>query len=410
MSENETDYEFVESAALELVELIGEKALGLRSVGIEITDEPVVENAITEKDKKPVGKKPLIILAVILGIIVILSTVLGVIYKTQGEDGELANLMNSIFDKQEEQITNPDNNTEKPNIDVPVVENKVKLKFSDFIVNEFLLNSYSTLVSKDTPPEFITVNGQKIDAKEAIARIITSEIDTNDYSIEAVKAQAVAIYSSLKYRNNGFVIDGVEISDVYPDEVKLAVDSVFGEYIAYKNNVALAPYHRVSANQTLDVSHIFPYLKRIKVADYPDMSAKDYKTVKEYSGGDVKGLLLQYDSSINLSHNPGQWIEVKEHDSVISNDIGYATTVSVGGVDYDGLTFRAKVVGETLLPSHCFQVEYNSTRDVFIVTTYGQGYGIGMSLAGAKFMADNGDDYRKILSTYYVDTIIDKEE
>ena len=410
MSENETDYEFVESAALELVELIGEKALGLRSVGIEITDEPVVENAITEKDKKPVGKKPLIILAVILGIIVILSTVLGVIYKTQGEDGELANLMNSIFDKQEEQITNPDNNTEKPNIDVPVVENKVKLKFSDFIVNEFLLNSYSTLVSKDTPPEFITVNGQKIDAKEAIARIITSEIDTNDYSIEAVKAQAVAIYSSLKYRNNGFVIDGVEISDVYPDEVKLAVDSVFGEYIAYKNNVALAPYHRVSANQTLDVSHIFPYLKRIKVADYPDMSAKDYKTVKEYSGGDVKGLLLQYDSSINLSHNPGQWIEVKEHDSVISNDIGYATTVSVGGVDYDGLTFRAKVVGETLLPSHCFQVEYNSTRDVFIVTTYGQGYGIGMSLAGAKFMADNGKDYKEILSTYYVDTTIDKEE
>ena len=119
---------------------------------------------------------------------------------------------------------------------------------------------------------------------------------------------------------------------------------------------------------------------------------------------------MQYDSSINLSHNPGQWIEVKEHDSVISNDIGYATTVSVGGVDYDGLTFRAKVVGETLLPSHCFQVEYNSTRDVFIVTTYGQGYGIGMSLAGAKFMADNGKDYKEILSTYYVDTTIDKEE
>lgn len=409
MSENETDYEFVESAALELVELIGEKALGLRSVGIEITDEPVVENAITEKDKKTVGKKPLVILAIILGVIVVLCTVLGIIYKTQGENGALANMLNSVFNKQEEQTTSPDNNSEKPNIDVPVVENKVKLKFSDFIVNEFLMNNYSTLVSKDTPPEFITVNGQKIDAKEAIARIITAEIDTNDYSVEAVKAQAVAVYSSLKYRNNGFVIDGVEISDVYPDEVKLAVDSVFGEYIAYKNNVALAPYHRVSANQTMDVSHIFPYLKRVKVADYPDMSAKDYKTVNEYSGGDVKGLLLQYDSSINLSHNPGQWIVVKEHDSVISSDIGYAVTVSVGGVDYDGPTFRAKVAGETLLPSHCFQVEYNSVRDVFIVTSYGQGYGIGMSLAGAKFMADNGDDYKKILSTYYVDTTTVKE-
>ncbi len=410
MSENETDYEFVESAALELVELIGEKALGLRSVGIEITDEPVVDNAITEKDKKPVGKKPLIVLAIILGIIVVISTVLAVIYKTQGENGELANLLNSVFNKQEEQTTEPTTeNTDKPNVSVPVINNSVKLKFSDLIVREYLLSPYSMLVSKDTPPEYITVNGQKLDAKEAIAKIVTSEIDVNDYSIEAVKAQAVAVYSSLKYRNNGFVIDGVEISDVYPDEVKLAVDSVFGEFIAYKNSVALAPYHRVSANQTLDVSHLFPHLKRVKVADYPDMSAKDYKTVIEYSGGDVKGLLLQYDSSINLSHNPGQWIVVKDHDGVVSNDIGYATTVSVGGVDYDGLTFRAKVVGETLLPSHCFQIEYNSTRDVFIVTTYGQGYGVGMSLAGAKFMADNGDDYKEILSTYYADITIVKE-
>ena len=410
MSENETDYEFIESAAIELVELIGEKALGRRSVGIEITDEPVVDNTITEKDKKPVGKKPLIVLAIILGIIVVLSTVLAVIYKTQGENGELSNLLNSVFNKQEEQTTEPTTeNTDKPNVSVPVINNGVKLKFSDFIVREYLLSPYSMLVSKDTPPEYITVNGQKLDAKDAIAKIVTSEIDVNDYSIEAVKAQAVAVYSSLKYRNNGFVIDGIEISDVYPDEVKLAVDSVFGEYIAYKNSVALAPYHRVSANQTLDVSNLFPHIKRVKVADYPDASAKDYKTVNEYSGGDVKGLLLQYDSSINLSHNPGQWIVVKDHDGVISNDIGYATTVSVGGVDYDGLTFRAKVVGEALLPSHCFQVEYNSTRDVFIVTTYGQGYGVGMSLAGAKFMADNGDDYKEILSTYYADITIVKE-
>ena len=409
MSENETDYEFIESAALELVELIGEKALGLRSVGIEIKDEPAAENAITEKDKKPVGKKPLVALAVILGLIVVVSAIFGVIYKTQGENGELANFINSIFDKQEEPVTNPDNNVEKPDINVPVVQKKGNLKFSDFIISEYLASPYSALVSKDTPPEIITVNGQEIDAKEAIARIVAAEIDVTNYSVEAVKAQAVAVYSSLKYRNNGFVIDGVEISDVYPDEVKLAVDSVFGEYIVYRNNVALAPYHRVSANQTIDISSIFPYLKSVKLKDHPDSLVKDYKTVNEYSGGDVKAMLLQFDPAINLSHNPGQWIVVNAHDNSVSSEVGYATSVNVGGVDYDGPTFRSKVVGEALLPSHCFQIEYNTIRDVFVVTSYGQGYGIGMSLAGAKYMADNGKDYTEILSTYYIDTTIVKE-
>ncbi len=412
MSDNETEYEFVESAAIELVELVGERAQGARSVGIEITEETVSGNVITEKDKKPAGKKPLVILAIILGLIVALCAVFGVIYKVQGEDGKLANAINSIFNKLEEQTTEP-STTEKPNVkpdvNAPVFENMTKIRFSDFIVREWLKSPYENLVSKDTPPEFITVNGQKLDAKEAIAKIVSAEIDVNNYSVEAVKAQAVAVYSSLKYRNNGFVIDGVEISEVYPDDVKLAVDSVFGEYIAYKNQVALAPYHRVSANQTLDVTSFFPFLKSVKIDGYPDMDAKDYKTVNEYSGGDIKNALLQYDSSLNLSHNPGRWIVVNEHDNAVSNDVGYATTVNVGGSTFDGPTFRAWVIGETRLPSHCFTIEYNTTRDLFIVTTYGQGYGAGMSLVGAKYLADNGADYKEILSTYYVDTTIVKE-
>lgn len=411
MSDNESESEFVESAALELVELVGEKALGMRSIGIEINEDPVDENEITEQDKKPARKKPLIILAIILAVIVALCAVLGIVYKAQGENGPLATFVNSIFEKEEpstEPSTEPKTDKIEKPVDVPVVNN-TKLKFSDFIISEFIASPSSNLVTKDTPPEFITVNGKKYDAKEAIAKIIAAEIDVNDYSVEAVKAQAVAVYSTLKYRNNGFVIDGIEISEVYPDEVKLAVDSVFGEFISYKNSVAIAPYHKVSANQTLDMSSIFPHLKSVKLDEHPDMSAKDYKTVNEYSGGDVKGALLQYDSSMTLSHNPGQWIVVKEHNKSVSDKIGYATTVSVGGVDYDGITFRSKIATEALLPSHCFELEYNSTRDVFIVTTYGQGYGVGMSLAGAKFMAESGKDYKEILSTYYADVTVVKE-
>ena len=154
---------------------------------------------------------------------------------------------------------------------------------------------------------------------------------------------------------------------------------------------------------------LFPYLQSVKIKGLPDSEAKDYKTVLEYSGGDVKNALLQYDSSLNLSHNPSQWIVVNGHNNAVSSDIGYATSVNVGDKNFDGLTFRATVVGETLLPSHCFTIEYNTTRDIFIVTTYGQGYGVGMSLAGAKYLADNGADYKEILSTYYIDTTVLKE-
>ena len=70
---------------------------------------------ITEKDKKPAGKKPLAILAVILGLVVALCAVFGIVYKSQGEDGKFANAINSIFNKQEEQTTET-STTEKPTV------------------------------------------------------------------------------------------------------------------------------------------------------------------------------------------------------------------------------------------------------------------------------------------------------
>ena len=413
MSDNESESEFVESAALELVELVGEKALGMRSVGIEINDESSTENVITEKDKKPAGKKPLIILAVILAVIIAFTAIFGIIYKNQGEDGSLAGFVNSIFNKEdetEESTTEPTTvQDEKPQVNFTGDESTVNLNFSEFIVHEYIVSQYKMLVSKSTPPEFITVNGQQLDAKDAIARIVAAEIDVKDFSAEAVKAQTVAVYSSLKYRNNGFIIDGVKISDTYPDEVKLAVDSVFGEYITYNGKVALAPFHKVSANQTFDASKFFPYLKSVKLADHPDVSAKDYKTVIEYTGGDVKAALMNFSSSLELSHNPAKWIVVENHDRAVSDTLGYATEMNVGGIDIDGLTFRTRVVGETILPSTCFEIDYNSTKDMLVITTYGQGHGIGMSLCGAKYLAENGKDYKEILSTYYVGTSIDKE-
>ena len=62
------------------------------------------------------------------------------------------------------------------------------------------------------------------------------------------------------------------------------------------------------------------------------------------------------------------------------------------------------------MASHCFTVSYDDATAEFTVTTYGSGYGVGMSQTGANSMAADGVSYKKILSTYYSGTTLTEEE
>ncbi len=404
MSENETESAFIESAALELVELIGEKATGIRSVGIEITDEPMIENIITEKDKKSVGKKPLIVLAVIMSLVIVACVVFGVLYAVKGED-----FFSSMFQPKEEQTTEAPE-TEKPTEkeEELVIPEYVEpmLPISEYIVRDFLTKQQpTTAATNGTTPEHISINGKNYEAKDGLARLVAADIDVNDYEPEVVKAQVVAVYSFLKYKNNGYVIDNVVIADTYPEELLTIVESVFGQYVAINNNVVVTPYHRVSVGKTMDVHEVVPYLNPVSVPNTPELSYEGTKAVKEISEKDMKLKLLTYDKTMQLSTNPAEWIQITRRDSAASSDIGYVHAIKIAGKVYDGPFLRI-ILGEDVIVSGCFDIVYDANRQVFVVTTYGQGYGIGMSLAGANYMAENGSDYKTILSTYYVGTTV----
>ena len=424
MSEGETEYAFIESAAIELIELIGEKAAGLRSIGIEIADE---NNMITDEDKKPAGKKPIAIMSIILGIIILLCAVLGIVYKIQGKNGPLAAVIDGIFGK-ETTTTTTTTTTEPPTQAEPVVVNK---KLSDFITADLIaLEKAKAEASSEEPteeepssqgaevqvdkgaPTTMTINGEVLEAKEALARLVMTEMG-DGYDVEAVKAQTVVIYTYLKYRDTNFTIDGVEVSDTYNEEVKSAVDSVFGQYLTYKDEIALTPYFLIAARKTASSENVFsqsyPYLKSVEAEGNPDSLHKDYKVEKTYSAGEVKGLLLEKNSEFALTDDPSLWIIVNEQDASISSSIGYVTKVTVGGVEMTGIQLR-ELLGAEILASHCFTVSYDEAAGEFIVTTYGNGYGIGMSQTGANSMAANGVSYKKILSTYYSGTTLTEEE
>lgn len=426
MSEGETEYAFVESAAIELIELIGEKAAGLRSVGIEIAE---ANNQLSDEDKKPAGKKPVAIMAIIIGVIILICAVLGVVYKVQGENGPLAAVIDGIFGKETTTTTTTTTTTEPTTEDEPVVVNK---KLSDFITADLIsLEKAKAEAATEEPsteeestseepevqvdigaPETMKINGQVIEAKEALARLVMTEMG-DGYDVEAIKAQTVVIYTYLKYRDTDFTIDGVEISDTYNEEVKSAVDSVFGQYLTYKDEIALTPYFAIAARKTTNSENVFsqsyPYLKSVEVTGNPDSLHKDYKIVKTLSAGEVKGLLLAKNSEFALTDDPALWVIVNEQDASISSSIGYVTKVTVGGVEMTGIELR-QLLGEDMLASHCFTVSYDEAAAEFTVTTYGSGYGVGMSQAGANSMAADGVSYKKILSTYYSGTTLTEEE
>ena len=425
MSDGETEYAFIESAALELIELIGEKAAGLRSVGIEIAE---ANNQLSDEDKKPAGKKPVAIMAIVLGVIILLCAVLGIVYKVQGENGPLAAVFDGIFGKETTTTTTTTTTTEPTTEVEPQVVNK---KLSDFITADLIaLEKAKTEASTEEQteeepsseevevqvdkgaPEIMKINGEIIEAKEALARLVMTEMG-DGYDVEAIKAQTVVIYTYLKFRDTDFTIDGVEISDTYNDEVKSAVDSVFGQYLTYKDEIALTPYFSIAARKTTDSENIFtqgyPYLKSVEADGNPDSLHKDYKIEKTYSAGEVKGLLLDKNSEFALTDDPSLWIIVNEQDASISSSIGYVTRVTVGGIEMTGIELR-ELLGADVLASHCFTVSYDDASAEFIVTTYGSGYGVGMSQTGANSMAANGVSYKKILSTYYNGTTLTEEE
>lgn len=401
MADDETEQDFVESVAVELIELIGEKVSGKRSVGIEISEEQ--ENAITDDDKKIAKKKPLAILAVVIGLVFIACAV--IVFFIQ-------NNKNNVDDETTTIPTDAISTTEPTTVGSTAYDENM-IKLSDYLVSAIMNMDEATIqnniseYSKEAP-DFITVNGEKIPAKQALARLITAEL-SNGYRFEVSKAYTVAAYTCLKVIGNDFVLDNVRISEAANGVVTRAVEAVFGEYLTYNNFLAIPLFHNLTAVNTLDMSAKLPYLKSVKLERHQDVNVRYYQSSKVYSVDEMKAILLKNDNSVVLSENPAEWIVIKEHDASVSSEVGNVKSVIFNGTEMTGIQFKMTVMGDEKLPSICYQITYNAETSSFIVTTYGQGYGIGMGQIGAKYLETNENDYKAILSNYYEGTTVTKE-
>ena len=228
---------------------------------------------------------------------------------------------------------------------------------------QILANYYygTTLVKGDTYPATINYAGTDYETVEYLASCLESEM-SSAFSHEALKAQAVALYTFAKY--NGFRLNtdanahGKTPSDICRQVAQEVKNE--GLYIAYQGKTALTPFHSISAGKTTSYYNVWggsnlPYLNGGRPS-YGDYNVSDFKSTYTISSTEFQSIVRQK-LGIELTGDPATWITILSHDQAISSDIGYVSKMTIGGRELTGNEFRGKVM-EGKIRSHCFVLAY----------------------------------------------------
>lgn len=222
----------------------------------------------------------------------------------------------------------------------------------------------TVLVETDeNAPETVKYKGKEYKMRDYLAAALYQEMGPS-FETEALKAQCVAIYTYAKYNGN-FTKDFNENDHAMKNNVSLAlrndvifdiVDEVMGQYLTYNGKVALTVYAATNAGTTAKCSDIWvqdlPYLTRVE-SKY-DNTVSGYEKTITISEDEMK-YKLENAFGIKLSDNAENWIQIISHDEAVSEDIGYALSVSIDGQKQVKGARVYEVLG---IRSPCYTVEY----------------------------------------------------
>lgn len=229
--------------------------------------------------------------------------------------------------------------------------------YSGWTYQDILFHYYPDTYLMDTgeaEDETITVAGVSGDVLSMVSQIVYNEVGSSmDY--EAIKAQAVAVYTYCKYNGN-------DSSDLrckpYPPQVVVdAVSEVLGQALFYDDDYALTMFSASSGGVTANCNEVFwtdlPYLRSVS-SDYDAAYDPHYGTVTYIDDFQLRNM-IEGAYGITLSDDPYNWIKPE-----YSEETGYVTTVNIDDqVTVKGYQFKLAIG----LKSSKFNIFYTPRPD-----------------------------------------------
>ena len=234
------------------------------------------------------------------------------------------------------------------------------------------------------------------------------EPDTHE---ETMKAMAVVLRTYIIYvSGNGTMVESEWLGQPWlssqerlikgMDEEKLreAVGETSGCKILYNEKPILPLFYDVSNGKTRNFSDVWngslEYLTSVDSAW--DKGSEDYMDKVFLSRKKIIRSLAEADGTENA------WGQLDENmvQIVEKDDAGYIKEIQIGGQIYSGEELRCLLK----LPSACF--DYSVKNDGIEFICYGQGHGVGLSIHGANAMAEEGKDWKEIISWYFPGTVV----
>lgn len=278
-------------------------------------------------------------------------------------------------------------------------------------------------VSSDTVTVLSSSTGEiaEMTTEEYIFGAVCAEMPAS-YHEEALKAQAVACYTYLKWiKENGDNPEkiGADISDsasehqayitneelkkkwgssyeIYYEKVKDAVESVLYEYLEYDQKTAMTVFHALSPGKTHSAEEVWnsevPYLKSVTAPG--DKLSPDFSDT----------ITLTYSEFITAFEGS----ETSDIERIISS-ASRDSNDFITNFSYNNKTFSSTDIRSVFsLKSPYFTVDNSDNNIIF--TVFGKGHGIGMSQYSADYMARQGSTYEEILLHFYEGTRLVKAQ
>lgn len=278
-----------------------------------------------------------------------------------------------------------------------------QIYYSDILNNGKSYKNEKVTIYDKSSGRYLTDN-----AFDIVCQVTFNEIGTSKHP-EAIKAQAVAVYSYIKHYEQKGEYASLRLKSNPPQLIIDCVNAVDGLAMYYNGEYIMAAFSASTAGVTCSSENVWggfrPYLRSV-VSEFDHFDEKNYCRVTTYTADELKKK-IESKTNIVLSSDPQNWITILSY-----GDGGYVDKIAIDGhttatVSGSEKTLTAHVFRSNILSirSTCFTVSYQD--GVFTFVTYGYGHGVGMSQNGAGLYAQYaGYSFDQILHHYYTDIVI----